>query len=95
MCKESECGEDILVCNFLGTMFLNGFIHMLEVSHVVAVDMKGKTWRKILRPPGPVMSIHGDQGQLCISIADIFNMYDLSIWILEDYGEHATAIWTK
>ena len=32
------------------------------------------------------MSIHGDQGQLCLCIADIFNMSDLSIWILEDYG---------
>jgi hypothetical protein len=31
------------------------------------------------------MSIHGDQVQLCICIVDIFNMSDLSIWILEDY----------
>jgi hypothetical protein len=60
MCKESEWGEDILVYKFLGTVFLNGFMHMLEVSHTVAVDMKGKTWRKILRPLGPSMSIYGD-----------------------------------
>jgi hypothetical protein len=53
--------------------------------------MEGKTWRKILRPPGPAMSIHGDQGQLCLCIADIFNRSDLSIWILEDYG---TSKWT-
>jgi hypothetical protein len=53
--------------------------------------MEGKTWRKILRPPGPTMSIHGDQGQLCLCIADIFNMSDLSIWILKDYG---TSKWT-
>jgi hypothetical protein len=66
-----------------GTVFLNGFMHMLEVSQIVAVDMEGKTWRKILRPPGPAMSIHGDQGQLCLCIADIFNRSDLSIWILE------------
>jgi len=84
MCKESEWGENILVCKFLGTVFLNGFTLMLEVSHIVDVDMKGKTWRKILRPPGPTMSIHGDQGQFCICIADIFNTSDLSIWILED-----------
>jgi hypothetical protein len=32
MCKESEWGEDILVCKFSGTVFLNGFMHMLEVS---------------------------------------------------------------
>ena len=91
MCKESEWGEDILVCKFSGTMFLNGFMHMLEVSEIVAVDMEGKTWRKILRPPGPVMSIHGDQGQLCLCIADIFNTSDFSIWIFEDYG---TSEWT-
>ena len=91
MCKESKWGEDILVCKFLGTMFLNGFMHMLEVSHIVAVDMEGKTWRKILRPPGPTMYIHGDQGQLCLYIADIFNTSDLSIWILKDYG---TSKWT-
>jgi hypothetical protein len=60
-------------------VFLNGFMHMLEVSHIVVVDMEEKTWRKILRPPGPAMSIHGDQGQLCLRITDIFNMSDLSI----------------
>ena len=38
MRKESEWGEDILVCKFLGTVFLNGFMHMLEVSHIFAVD---------------------------------------------------------
>jgi hypothetical protein len=59
---------------------------MLEVSHIVVVDMKGKTWRKILRPPGLAISIHRDQGQLCLCIADIFNTSDLSIWILKDYG---------
>jgi hypothetical protein len=57
----------------------------------MVVDMEGKTWRKILSPPGPAMSIHGDQGQLCVCIADIFNRSDLSIWILEDYG---TSKWT-
>ena len=55
MCKESKWGKDILVCKFSGTMFLNGFMHMLEVSHIVAVDMEGKTWRKILRPLGPTI----------------------------------------
>jgi hypothetical protein len=79
MYKESEWGEDILVCKFLGTVFLNVFMHMLEVFHIVAVDTEKKTWRKILRPPSPVMSIHGDQGQLCLCIADIFNTSDLSI----------------
>ena len=79
MCKESKWGKDILVCKFSGTMFLNGFMHMLEVFNIVAIDMEGKTWRKIIRPPGSAMSIHGDQGQLCLCIADIFNTSDLSI----------------
>jgi hypothetical protein len=43
MCKESEWGEDILVCKFSGTVFLNDFMHMLEVSQIVVVDMKEKT----------------------------------------------------
>ena len=42
-------------------------------------------------PRGHAMSIHGDQSQLCIWIADISNMCDLSIQILEDYG---TNKWT-
>jgi hypothetical protein len=91
ICKESEWGEDILVCKFSGTVFFNGFMHMLEVSYIVAVDMERKTWRKIVRPPDPTMSIHGGQGQLCLCIANIFNTSNLSIWIIEDYG---TSKWT-
>ena len=79
ICIEAEWGEDILVCKFSGTVFLNGFMHMLEVSQIVVVDMEGKPWKKILRPPGPVVSIHGDQGQLCLCITDIFNRSDLLI----------------
>ena len=86
MCKESKWGEDILVCKFSGTMFLNGFMHMLEVSHIVAVDMEGKTWRKIRRPTSDAISIHEAQGLLCLCTADTLNRYELSIWILEDYG---------
>jgi hypothetical protein len=41
--------------------------------------------------PGPAISIHGDQGQLCLCIVDISNTSDLSIWILKDYG---TSKWT-
>ena len=49
-------------------MFVNSFMHMLEFTQIVVVDMEGKTWRKILRPPGPAMSIRGDQGQLCLCV---------------------------
>jgi hypothetical protein len=54
-------------------------MHLLEVSYIVVVDMEEKTWRKILSPPGPAMSIYGDQGQLCLCIANIFSTSDLSI----------------
>ena len=37
------------------------------------------------------MSIHGDQGHLCLCSADIFNKSNLSIWIIEGYG---TSKWT-
>ena len=53
--------------------------------------MEGKTWRKIYRPTGDVISIHEAQGQLCLFTADTLNRYGLSIWILEDYG---TSKWT-
>jgi hypothetical protein len=87
MCKESEWREDILVCKFLRTMFLNDFMHMLEVSHIVAIDIEGKPWRKILRPPGPAMSIHGDQGHyvyvlLIFSIRLTFQSGSLTTMVL-------------
>ena len=66
-------------------------MHMLEFSQIVAVDIEEKTWRKIHRPRGNAISILEAQGQLCLCTADIFNRYELSIWILEDYG---TSKWT-
>jgi hypothetical protein len=45
--------------------FLNGFMHMLEYSVIVALDMEGKTWRTIRKPRGAEMSIHQAQGHLC------------------------------
>jgi hypothetical protein len=33
-------------------MFLNDFMHWLEFSQIVAVDMDGKTWMKIKKPHG-------------------------------------------
>ena len=60
--KESEWVESIVVSTYGKGMFVNGFIHMLEFTQIVAIDMEGKTWRKILRPLGPTISIHGDEG---------------------------------
>jgi len=72
-------------------VFLNGFMHILEFSQIVVVDMEGRTWRKISRPCGDAISIHEDQGRLCLCTTNIFNISQLSIWILEDYG---TNTWT-
>jgi hypothetical protein len=35
---------------------------MLEFTQIVAVDMEGKTWRKIHRPTGDAISIYEAQG---------------------------------
>ena len=48
MFKESEWSEGV-VRTYLTSVFLNGFMHWLELSQIVAVDMQGKTWRKIHR----------------------------------------------
>jgi late competence protein required for DNA uptake (superfamily II DNA/RNA helicase) len=37
-------------------------MHMLEFTQIVAVDMEGKTCRKIRRPTGDAISIHEAQG---------------------------------
>ena len=66
--------------------FLNDFMHMLEYSVIVAVDMERKTWRTIPKPCGAKISIHQTQGHLCLCCADIHNMSQFSVWILEDYG---------
>jgi hypothetical protein len=81
----------VLLYPHLGKAFVNGFMHMLEFTKIVVVDIKGKIWRKICRPTSDAISIHEAQGQLCLCTADILNRYELSIWILEDYG---TSKWT-
>jgi hypothetical protein len=61
-------------------------MHWLELSQIVVVDMQGKKWRKIHRPHGEAISIHEAKGQLCLCIASMLKKYQLSFWILEDYG---------
>jgi hypothetical protein len=56
--KESEWGEGIVVSTYEKGVFANGFMHMLEFTQIVAVDMGGRTWRKIHRPNGDVIAIH-------------------------------------
>ena len=41
--KESEWGEDIVVSTYGKCVFVNGFMHMLEFTQIVAIDMEGKT----------------------------------------------------
>ena len=84
--KESEWGEGIVVSTHGKGVFVNGFMHMLEFTQIVAVDMEGKTWRKICRPRGEAISIHQAQGQLYLCTASMFRKYQLLFWILEDYG---------
>ena len=56
--KESEWGEGIVVSTYGKGVFVNGFMHMLEFTYIVAIDTEGKTWRKIHRPTGDAISIH-------------------------------------
>ena len=60
MFKESKWSEGV-VRTYLTSVFLNGFMHWLEFSQIVVVDMQGKTWRKICRPHGEAISIHEAQ----------------------------------
>ena len=65
--KESEWGKgSIILRSKSRSVFLNGFMHMLEYSMIVVVDMEGKTWRTIHKPGGAKMSIHQAQGHLCV-----------------------------
>jgi hypothetical protein len=56
--KESEWDEGIVVSTYGKSVFVNGFMHMLEFTEIVAVNMEGKTWRKIHWPSGDAISIH-------------------------------------
>ena len=57
--KESKWGEGSIVLRSKSrSVFLNDFMHMLEYSLIVDVDMEGKTWRTIHKSHGAEMSIH-------------------------------------
>ena len=78
-------GEGIVLRLKSRSVFLNGFMHILECSLIVDVGMEEKTWRKIHKPRGAESSIHQAQGHLCLCTADIRDMSQISIWIIEDY----------
>ena len=56
--KESEWGVSVVLRSKSRSVFLNGFMHMLDYSVIVAVDMEGKTCWKIPKQRGAEMSIH-------------------------------------
>jgi len=56
--KESKWGDDIIISTYAISVFLNGFMHWLEFSQIVAIDMDGKTKTKIQKPRGDAISIH-------------------------------------
>ena len=57
--KESEWDEcSIVVRSKSRSVFLDGFMHMLDYTMIVVVDMEGKTWRTIRKLGGSKMSIH-------------------------------------
>jgi hypothetical protein len=57
--KESEWDEgSIVLRSKLRSVFLNGFMHMVEHSAIVTVDMEGKTWRTIRKLGGAEISIN-------------------------------------
>ena len=45
--KESKCGNGIIVSTYARSVFLNDFMHWLEFSQIIAIDMDGKTWTKM------------------------------------------------
>ena len=83
--KESKWGEQAeWTFSKSATMFLNGCLHYIRLCkdyrHILAVDMEGKTWRKIPnRPHGFSRSIHQAQGHLCQCTIGGHNMSKLSI----------------
>jgi hypothetical protein len=56
--KESEQGDGIIVSTYARSVFLNGFMHSLKFSQIIAVKMDRKTWTKIQKPRGDAISIH-------------------------------------
>ena len=57
--KESKWGEGSIVLRLKSrSVFLHGFMHMLEYFAIVVVDMERTTWRTIRKPCGAEISIH-------------------------------------
>ena len=77
--KESKWGDSIIVSTYARSVFLNGFMNWLKFSQIVSIDMDKKTWTKIQKPCGDAISIYEAQGQLCLCIANIYTITQISI----------------
>jgi hypothetical protein len=71
ICKESRWGEGIEAAFVISpSVFLNSCLHIIGFSswnpQILAMDMEGKTRRKIPIPTRVVDSIHQAQGHLCV-----------------------------
>jgi hypothetical protein len=55
--KESEWGNGIIVSTYARSVFLNGFMHWLEFSQIVVVDMErhGRKYRSHMVMQSPFM----------------------------------------
>jgi F-box interacting protein len=94
--RQSEWGDlpKLLPCIRKKSVFLNGVMHFPVIgSLLLAVDMEGKTWRKIPTPNQTLSSFLGlCQGRLySVHIDHNNDDTQLSVWVLEDYsGEQWT-----
>ena len=78
--KESEWSQDIddVIRSRPAGVFLNDFLHIMGYSVILAVYMEGKTWRKIPRPRGTLLSIHQAQGHLCVCTVGGVSAHNMS-----------------
>jgi hypothetical protein len=56
--KEFKWDEGTVLRLKSRSVFLNGFMHIMECSLIVDMDMEEKTWRKIHKSRGAESSIH-------------------------------------
>ena len=90
--REFKMGEEAeWTLSKSATVFLSCYLHYIgfcEGYHcILAVDMEGKAWMKILNWSLSFShSIHQAQGHLCQCTVGGRNISKFSIWILEDYG---------
>ncbi|KAG0550547.1 hypothetical protein BDA96_01G347600 [Sorghum bicolor] len=91
--SESEWSDNAMLCDGSRSVFLNGIMHSLVLrNEIVAVDMEGKRWRTIPRPPSDEFGfIRQAHGHLLYFDMDQNEANKLSVWILEDYS---TDKWT-